>query len=115
VRGVFGRDRVSERRACRVIGQSRSTQRRTRRVPDDEPRLVKRIVWLACEYGRYGYRRITVLLHWKGCRVRKATRSGAADAAFAQLDRFVSGERSLSLASAAKVAAALGLVLVPRR
>jgi hypothetical protein len=31
------------------------------------------------------------------------------------LDRFVSGERSLSLASAAKVAAALGLVLVPRR
>jgi hypothetical protein len=22
-----------------------------RRVPDDEPRLVKRIEWLACEYG----------------------------------------------------------------
>jgi len=38
-------------------------------VPDDEPRLVKRIVWLACEYGRYGYRRITVLLHWEGWRV----------------------------------------------
>jgi transposase InsO family protein len=44
-----------------VIGQSRSTQRRIRRVPDDEPRLVKRIVWLACEYGRYGFRRITRL------------------------------------------------------
>ena len=39
----------------------------------------------------------------------------AAGVATAQLDRFVSGERSLSLASAAKVAAALGLVLVPRR
>ena len=39
----------------------------------------------------------------------------AAGVAPAQLDRFVSGERSLSLASAAKVAAALGLVLVPRR
>jgi len=32
----------------------------------------------------------------------------------AQLDRFVSGERSLTLASAVKVAAALGLVLVDR-
>jgi putative transposase len=69
VRDVFGRDGVSERRACRVIRQSRSTQRRVRRVPDDEPRLVKRIEWLACEYGRYGYRRITVLLHWEGWRV----------------------------------------------
>ena len=28
-----------------------------------------RIVWLACEYGRYGYRRITALLHWEGWRV----------------------------------------------
>ena len=69
MRSVFGRDRVSERRACRVIRQSRSTQRRVRRVPADEPRLVKRIEWLACEYGRYGYRRITVLLHWEGWRV----------------------------------------------
>jgi len=30
---------------------------------------VKQIVWLACEYGRYGYRRITALLHWEGWRV----------------------------------------------
>ena len=28
-----------------------------------------RIVWLACEYGRYGYRRITALLHADGWRV----------------------------------------------
>ena len=33
----------------------------------------------------------------------------------AQLYRFVAGKRSLSLASAAKVTAALGMVLVPRR
>jgi len=39
----------------------------------------------------------------------------AAGVAPAQLDRFVSGERGLSLATAAKVAAALELVLVPRR
>ncbi len=31
---------------------------------------MKRIEWLACEYGRYGYRRITVLLHWEGWRVK---------------------------------------------
>ena len=36
-------------------------------------------------------------------------------AAPAQLGRFVAGERGLSLASAAKVAMALGLVLAPRR
>ena len=30
---------------------------------------MKQIVWLACEYGRYGYRRITALLHWDGWRV----------------------------------------------
>ena len=60
---------MSERRACKVLGQHRNTQRRTRYVPDDEPRLVIQIVWLACEYGRYGYRRITALLHWEGWRV----------------------------------------------
>jgi hypothetical protein len=35
--------------------------------------------------------------------------------AAAPLDRFVVGERGLTLASAAKVAMALGLELVPRR
>jgi transposase InsO family protein len=69
VRRVFGRDRDRERRACRVIRQSRTTQRRVRRVLADEPRLVQRIEWLACEDGRYGYRRITALLHWEGWRV----------------------------------------------
>lgn len=39
----------------------------------------------------------------------------AAGVAPAQLDRFVAGERDLTLATAAKVADALGLALVPRR
>jgi putative transposase len=60
---------VAERRACRVLGQSRSTQRRCRQVPTDEPRLLKRIVELATEYGRYGYRRVTALLHREGWQV----------------------------------------------
>ena len=60
---------VSERRACKVLGQSRSTQRRKPHVPDDEPRLVSRMVTLAGEYGRYGYRRITAMLRAEGWRV----------------------------------------------
>ena len=34
-----------------------------------EKRLIKRIVELACEYGRYGYRRITALLNQEGFHV----------------------------------------------
>ena len=38
-KSALGLDRLSERRACLVMGQSRNTQRRQRHVPDDEPRL----------------------------------------------------------------------------
>lgn len=57
---------MTERRACRVLGQSRSTQRRCRQVPSDELRLTNRIVEMASEYGRYGYRRVTALLRREG-------------------------------------------------
>jgi putative transposase len=60
---------VSERRACRVLDQARSTQRRRAQVRDDEDALTKRIVRLACCYGRYGYRRITALLRHEGWKV----------------------------------------------
>ena len=66
MRNVLGRDRVSERRACRVLGQPRSTQRREAAVPDDEPALVRRMVELATQYGRYGYRRVGALLRAEG-------------------------------------------------
>lgn len=59
---------MSERRACQVLGQPRSTQRRQPQVPGDEARLVRRMVELATQYGRYGYRRVTALLqreHWR--------------------------------------------------
>ena len=52
-----------------MIGQSRSTQRRERRVPDDEPRLVADMIALATRFGRYGYRRVTALLRWSGWHV----------------------------------------------
>jgi putative transposase len=60
---------VSERRACKVLGQPRSTQRLIPYVPDDEPLLVSRIIELAERYGRYGYRMITGLLRQEGWKV----------------------------------------------
>jgi transposase InsO family protein len=54
-----------------VVGQPRSTQRRSFEAPHDETRLVARMIELATRYGRYGYRRITVLLQWEGWRVSR--------------------------------------------
>ncbi len=69
VNQVCDRLGVSERRACQVLGQARSTQRHQPKERDDERRLVKRIIELACRFGRYGYRRITALLRREGWRV----------------------------------------------
>jgi putative transposase len=44
------------------LGQPRSTQRHIRKMPDDEERLRERIIALASQFGRYGYRRITAML-----------------------------------------------------
>src|ERR1051326_8577721 len=52
--------------ACRVLGQHRSTQRKVPTTPDDEAALKADIVALAIQYGRYGYRRITAMLHAVG-------------------------------------------------
>jgi transposase InsO family protein len=57
---------VSERRACRVVGQSRATQRYNKRPADDEDFLTTRVIELASQYGRYGYRRVTALLRNEG-------------------------------------------------
>jgi len=54
---------VSERRACKVLDQTRSTQRRELSPPSDEKQLTHDIIELASRYGRYGYRRITALLN----------------------------------------------------
>jgi len=66
VREALSPEVVSERRACRVLGQPRSTQRCQPVVPDEEKLLVGRMVELATQYGRYGYRRITALLRAEG-------------------------------------------------
>ncbi len=57
---------MSQRQACKVLGQSGSTQRRKLIVKDDEESITKRITELACKYGRYGYRMITGMLRNEG-------------------------------------------------
>ena len=62
---------VSERRACRVLKQPRTTQRYEPQPAADEHALTDRIVELAWEYGRYGYRRVTALLRMEGWLVNR--------------------------------------------
>jgi putative transposase len=57
----------SERRACKLLGQSRSTQRRQPpAVPDLEQRIRARLRELARQRPRYGHRRMTALLRREG-------------------------------------------------
>jgi putative transposase len=60
---------VSERHACRLLGQWRGTQRYRITQRDDEDLLTKAIIEMASRYGRYGYRRITIQLQEAGWRV----------------------------------------------
>ena len=52
-----------------MLGQARSTQRHNHHTSDYEERLVARVVELATQYGRYGYRRVTALLKQEGWQV----------------------------------------------
>lgn len=62
---------VSERRACKVIGQIRSTQRYEPMENPEKEKLRERIIEIATEYGRYGYRQVTNLLNLEGWAVGK--------------------------------------------
>lgn len=71
VRFLQRRHKISERRACKVIGQHRSTQRYRGIPPEFEIRLVKRMNQLAARHPRYGYRRIWALLKAEGWAVNR--------------------------------------------
>lgn len=58
--------KVSERKACRVVGQLRTTQRYEPVVDPNRQLVRERIVALATQYGRYGYKTITSLLQLEG-------------------------------------------------
>ena len=57
---------TSERRACRVLGQPRASQRRRPQRRADEGRLVARMLELVRLHPRYGYRFITAKLRQEG-------------------------------------------------
>ena len=62
---------VSQRRACRVLDQSRSTQvYQPKRADIDRP-VVNRMIELADKHPRYGYRRITALMRREGWKVNR--------------------------------------------
>jgi putative transposase len=71
VRFLVRRRRVSERRACTLLGQHRSTQRYRPQPPELELRLVERMNELAATHPRYGYRRVWALLRAEGFRVNR--------------------------------------------
>ena len=62
---------MSQRRACRVLGQARSTQRQEPRRKEGEEALVRRLLELVARHPRFGYRRIWALLRREGWRVNR--------------------------------------------
>ena len=65
------RHKVSERRACRVVGQHRSTQRYRAQPSDFESRLVAEMHRLARAHPRFGYRMVHALLVDQGWAVNR--------------------------------------------
>ena len=62
---------VSERRACQVVRQPRSTQRYRPRKKDDEVMIVKKMHELVRRHPRYGYRRIHAMLRRLGFKINR--------------------------------------------
>jgi hypothetical protein len=84
--------RVTERHACRLLGQWRGTQRYEGIGRADEDALTGAIIALASEYGRYVYRRITVKL-----REAESVRANIERARASGRRRFDSGAADRSL------------------
>jgi hypothetical protein len=57
---------LSERRACRIAGQHRSTQRHRRLDRDRDDALRGRLRMLSAEHPRWGYRRAWASLRAEG-------------------------------------------------
>lgn len=57
---------MSERHACRLLGQWRGTQRYESIPRPDEDELPAAVIALASQYGRYGYKKIAALLQMAG-------------------------------------------------
>jgi putative transposase len=62
---------ASERRACAVVGQHRSTQRRRRTLVPDAEHLRKKLRALATDHPRWGYRKQHTLLCREGWSINR--------------------------------------------
>lgn len=71
VKYLCRRHKVSERRACKVVGQHRSTQRHVAVPSDFEARLVKAMNKLAETHPRFGYRMVHAMLVEDGWAVNR--------------------------------------------
>lgn len=69
VRHLQGSLQMSERRACRVVGQSRSTQRYEPREGSEERRLREELRRISCQRPRAGYRMAARCLRRAGWRI----------------------------------------------
>ena len=62
---------VSQRRACKVVEQPRSTQRYVERDGAQDREIVKRLQLLSRQHPRYGYRFMTALLRREGMTINR--------------------------------------------
>jgi len=62
---LIGEFRLSERRACRIVGLARSVQP-YRPLPKDEQPAIDRVKELASENRRYGYLRLHAMQRREG-------------------------------------------------
>jgi putative transposase len=60
---------VSERRACKILSQPRSTQRYRGRKREKDAELIQELHKLSAEHPRAGYRRVTALLRRAGMEI----------------------------------------------
>lgn len=60
---------VGERATCRALGQPRSGMRTAGTLAKEHRELLQRVLFLAAAHPRYGYRRISHLLHEEGWNV----------------------------------------------
>lgn len=59
---LMRRHKISQRRACQLVGQYRSTQRYARVIPDEEAKLISAMNTIAMVHPRWGYRMVAKLL-----------------------------------------------------
>lgn len=68
---MIDRLQISERRACRYLGQNRSTQRRKPQMRDEELELRAWLVAFAERRPRYGYKRAHAIANKNGFKVNR--------------------------------------------